>query len=256
MAIKNQAIFIGLLLPVLLLLCMAIYAGFFKDFAFKIKYGSYSFFGTKEKMNAINVESIAKSKKDRTNVTVVIHGAGAEYYKDVYGTVIWLKEQGMNPISFDYDFRESPDVSAGRLKKFIEETLLETGNEKVDILGICLGGMLAKYYAQEYGGASSIRKLVTIISPALVIPEKEPAYIYDKYFSFDPDPWNEILVKLENINPVVDHLYLYCRKDLLVPSKYQRAEIGNYFGFDCGHAFINTNPQLLQKAGEFLETRK
>lgn len=229
--------------------------GFFNGFSFKLKYGTLSFFGTKEKMNTLNQESITDSKNGNEIATIIIHGAGASYYKDVYGMTVWLKSQGFNPISFDYDYKDSPDISAEKLAEFVDEVLVKTDKSKVNILGLCLGGLLAKYYVQEFNASDKIEKFVSVVSPAKIIPKKEPAYQYNKFFSFDPEPWNFVLKELENKNPIDNHLYIYCKKDLLVPSKYQFSQEGNYLGLSCGHSFINSNPEILNRTVDFFQKK-
>lgn len=246
-----MTIFFGVLGFMLLILALSS-PEFFRNLGFKLKYDLYSWSGSKEKMDAFNRESIEKSKKSGERVLLVIHGAGAQYYGDVYGTAIWLRQQGMNPVSFDYDYKEKPEDSVKKLASYVDSLLLETGKEKIDIYGICLGGVLARYYAEEYGGLSKIENLVTVISPAVSLPSSEIAYQYDKYFSFDPEPWNVVLEKFKNKNSVKKHLYIYCKKDIIVPTKYQFSENGNFLGLDCGHAFVNSNPEILQSGLDFI----
>ncbi|MFZ2187453.1 MAG: alpha/beta fold hydrolase [Candidatus Moraniibacteriota bacterium] len=229
-------------------------SGFFKNFSFKWHYYAYSFSGTPEKMDALNKESIDTSRTTGKPITIVIHGAETTYYKDVYGTVVWFKENGVNVVSFDYDFKAAPDVSARKLSDFVDETLKETGTRKVNIMGTCLGGILAKYYAENFGGAEHIDKLITVISPARPIPETAIAYQYDTLFSFDPASWNQVLAGLQDKNPVKDHMYFYCKNDITVPAKYQFSSVGNFIGLECEHSFNNVNPEVLEPALDFINT--
>lgn len=235
------------------LLSFAIYSGYFSNFGFKLRYSLIALKGSKDEMDFINKESVENAKKNKQKVLLLIHGAGSNYYDDVFGTVKWFKEGGANVVSFDYDFMDPPEDSVKKLSAYIDDLLMETGTEKVDIYGICLGGILARHYAQDFGGSGKIGSLVTVLSPAVPIPETAIAYKYDKIFAFDPAPWNVVLERIKNVNPVKKHIYLYCKKDIIVPTKYQHSEVGNYVGFNCGHAFVNENLEILQKASEFLK---
>lgn len=253
---KNKMIYFLSALAVLLfagIIFVAFSPDLYRNIGFKLAYSKYAIFATPEKMNALNDDSVLWSKREHIPITIVLHGAGAEYYRDVFGTVVWLREQGIPAVSFDYDYKDSPEVSVGKLKQFVETILQDTQTTKVNIYGICLGGIIAKDYAYEFDGAKNIDHLVTVISPA--INGKPLAHYFNKLFSFDPDPWMVIIGKLENINPVEKHAYFYCMKDLLVPNGYQHAAIGNYVPMDCGHAFINVNPELLSAGVRFMEDR-
>lgn len=230
-------------------------SGYFRNFSFKWHYSAYSSSGTPEKMDALNKESIDNSRKDGKPITIMIHGAETTYYKDVFGTVVWFKEQGVNAVSFDYDFKAAPDVSAQKLSDFVDLVLKETRTEKVNIIGTCLGGIVAKYYAAEFNGAEHIDKLITVISPARPIPQTAIAYQYDRLFSFDPEPWNQVLEGLQYKNPVKDHIYFYCKNDITVPAKYQFSSVGNFIGLECEHSFNNVNPEVLHPALEFINKK-
>lgn len=226
---------------------------YFKNFNTKLYYTLLSFSGTREKMDALNKESIDLAKKSQTSVTILIHGAGAVYYKDVYGTSRWFKESGLNVVSFEYDYKAPPEESAEKLSVYVDKVLMETRTEKVNIIGICLGGVTARYYVEKLNGASRLDKLITIISPAVPIPSTELAYKYNKNFSFDPEPWNGVLEYIQDKNSVKKHLYISCKKDLLVPFAYQISRQGNFRELACGHSFINVNPDILQAALDFIQ---
>jgi triacylglycerol esterase/lipase EstA (alpha/beta hydrolase family) len=54
---------------------------------------------------------------------------------------------------------------AGELKNYIALIKAWTGRSKVDIVGHSQGGVVARYYVQELGGASSVENVVSISAP-------------------------------------------------------------------------------------------
>jgi len=255
MKINKKMVFIFLIILFLSIFLFLLFSGFFRNFDEKIRYGGYSFKGTAKEMDALNEDSIKKSAEEKNLITVVIHGAGSEYYSDVFGTVLWFKEKKYNVVSFDYDYKADPIESTKKLSVFVDETLKKTGTKKINIYGICLGGIIARYYAEKLDGAQYINKLVTVVSPIIPLPQNEPAYLYDKYFSFNPEPWNNIIKELNEEKSVSQHLYIYCKKDLLVPAKYQHTPGGNFLGLNCDHSFVNVNPEILNVALNFFENK-
>ncbi|MFD5077641.1 esterase/lipase family protein [Streptomyces sp. NPDC058371] len=56
-------------------------------------------------------------------------------------------------------------TAAGLLGRHIEEICERTGQERVDIVGHSLGGLIARYYVQRLGGDTRVRTLVTLGTP-------------------------------------------------------------------------------------------
>ena len=48
---------------------------------------------------------------------------------------------------------------------FVERVQKESGDEKVDILAECTGGLIGRYYIQSLGGDQHVSRLVTFVSP-------------------------------------------------------------------------------------------
>jgi len=66
-----------------------------------------------------------------------------------------------NLFVFSYDWRRPLDVLADRLNSFI---LDNSPNQKVNLVGHSMGGLVARAYAQKYG-TTNVNKIVTIGSP-------------------------------------------------------------------------------------------
>ncbi len=54
---------------------------------------------------------------------------------------------------------------ASQVKQQVAMVRAQTGARKVDLVGFSLGGMVARVYLQELGGAAEVDRLVTISSP-------------------------------------------------------------------------------------------
>jgi len=146
-----------------------------------------------------------------------------------------------------------PDISAKKLSLYIDDILKQTGTEKVNIVGFCLGGNLAEYYAEKFGGSKKMNKLITVLSPLRPMPSTGIFYEIDKLMSFNPDPWNEVLSYMQDKTPVFDTLRVYGKKDIIVPTKYQIPDKGDSIGLDLGHSpLISVDPEILNLVQNFI----
>lgn len=78
-----------------------------------------------------------------------------------------LERDGFRPVVY-----EPPDLLSGdlfenaeRLGEVIERVRNESGQDKIDILAECTGGLIARHYIQALGGDRYVSRLVTFISP-------------------------------------------------------------------------------------------
>ncbi|MFI8102391.1 esterase/lipase family protein [Streptomyces sp. NPDC086023] len=56
-------------------------------------------------------------------------------------------------------------AAARRLARQVEEVLVHTGQDRVDLVGHSLGGLVARYYVQRLGGDARVRAVVTLGTP-------------------------------------------------------------------------------------------
>lgn len=80
----------------------------------------------------------------------------------------YLEARGWQRFAFDMvpnDGREGFEVLARQVQREVAEIRARTGAAKVDLVGFSLGGMVARVYLQELGGAAEVERLVTISSP-------------------------------------------------------------------------------------------
>jgi triacylglycerol lipase len=83
------------------------------------------------------------------------------------GIAARLKRDGFRTVMY-----EPPHLLTGDLFEaskefgvFLERVQNESGDEKVDILAECTGGLISRYYIQSLGGEKHVSRLVTFVSP-------------------------------------------------------------------------------------------
>ncbi|WP_405880234.1 alpha/beta fold hydrolase [Streptomyces sp. NBC_01136] len=69
--------------------------------------------------------------------------------------------ESLNYSPLTYDIRTAAEL----LGRHIEDICDRTGQERVDIVGHSLGGLIARYYVQRLGGDLRVRTLVTLGTP-------------------------------------------------------------------------------------------
>lgn len=69
--------------------------------------------------------------------------------------------EAYNYSPFTLDLR----VAARHLARHVEELCERTGQDRVDLVGHSLGGLVGRYYVQRLGGGTRVRTLVTLGTP-------------------------------------------------------------------------------------------
>ncbi|MDQ3370987.1 MAG: MYXO-CTERM sorting domain-containing protein [Myxococcota bacterium] len=84
-----------------------------------------------------------------------------------------LERDGFRPVVY-----EPPDLLSGdlfehshALAAVVERVRAESGEDKIDILAECTGGLIARHYIQALGGDQYVSRLVTFISPQRGLPK-------------------------------------------------------------------------------------
>jgi len=78
-----------------------------------------------------------------------------------------LERDGFKPVVY-----EPPALLSGSLSKattelgaVIDRVRKDSGEEKIDILAECTGGVIARHYIQSFGGDKKVSRMVTFVSP-------------------------------------------------------------------------------------------
>jgi pimeloyl-ACP methyl ester carboxylesterase len=95
---------------------------------------------------------------------VVVHGY-MQNRVDFLRIASALSRTGLGPVyGVNYPWFARVHDNAARLARFVDEVCRETGADRVDLVAHSLGGLVALEYLNE-GGASRVRRLVTVASP-------------------------------------------------------------------------------------------
>ncbi|MEZ4472676.1 MAG: MYXO-CTERM sorting domain-containing protein [bacterium] len=78
-----------------------------------------------------------------------------------------LRRDGFNPVIYEppallsYDLEEA----TADLAEVVERVHAESGQDRIDILAECTGGVIARHYIQSQGGEAHVDRMVTFVSP-------------------------------------------------------------------------------------------
>jgi hypothetical protein len=164
-----------------------------------------------------------------------------------------LERDGFHPVVY-----EPPELLSGSLfqasedlAKVVEEVLEESGQDKIDILAECTGGVIARHYIQSLGGDESVSRLVTFISPHNGIAKVPMVASFVGWEAlYDLSPGSEFLKAVNSVplpeNVPVTSIYT-CTDEYIQPWKTSIVEgatnIGLCDGF-VGHYEFFYNPDI------------
>jgi hypothetical protein len=109
----------------------------------------------------------------------IIRGAvGVHVFDDLINELISNGyTENTNLFVFSYDWRKSSAENSIALKNKIEEVLIETGAEKVDLVAHSMGGLLTKKYIRD-NNEDKIDKLIFLGTPHLGAPKAFKVLMY------------------------------------------------------------------------------
>ena len=122
----------------------------------------------------------------------------AEWFDPI---VLRLQRDGFKPVVY-----EPPDLLSGdlfensrALADVVARVRAESGEDKIDILAECTGGLIARHYIQSLGGDQYVSRLVTFISPQHGLPKASLAAAYAGWPAlYDLTPGSEFLTTVNN----------------------------------------------------------
>jgi triacylglycerol lipase len=120
--------------------------------------------------NSGDVGMISESEKQPV---VLVHGHSGSILGDASVAVYWsyIKANLVNDgfdvylITLGNAAMQDIKISAGELQTFVDGVLAKTGASKVDVVCHSEGGLVARYYIKNLGGAAKVDDLVTISTP-------------------------------------------------------------------------------------------
>ncbi len=159
-----------------------------------------------------------------------------------------LKEYEVISFNYNSDFKQPIQEIARELKRFIDS--ITSKKEKVNLIGISAGGVIASYY-QKFIAPAKVNKLVTLSSPL------KGTYITGFYSKRaigvkQMAKNSSFLDKLNSKKSKSNVLNFYCYFDILVPGNSGKGEnpvpIPNFL-----HFFVQYDKRILNKIKEFFD---
>lgn len=223
----------------------------------QIYFAMRTLFATRVSMDRLNRESIARAKSGHGELTVILHGIFATYYGAMWQFVEFLKKRNINVVAIGYDYRADLKTQAEQVSTQIEEMLRETGAPTINLVGISLGGVVARYYIEGLGKRSRVRKLVTVFTPVLTpttsrTTSKNLAYYMEKIISSDYDKSMAAAKEIEGHFSIKTHLALYGLHDHIVGKQYPVLAEIKQVAVPGGHVFVSFNPNVMRLVADYL----
>ncbi len=217
------------------------------------------FVGSKKKVDRINEESIRAAQEGNGEVTILLHGILTKYYTGVYWAIKWFKREGVHVVSLGYDDQAELEISSKAVKEQIDEILARPGITKLNMVGISLGGGIARYYIEKLGGKEVVNRLVTIFTP-LIPPqgnEFSMAVMMERIFG-NKEITEASLTQARTVQSLfsVDQLALYGTSDWIVSTRsYPINAVPpkvTLIPVSGGHTFVSYNTDAMELALQFL----
>ncbi|MEJ7604593.1 MAG: hypothetical protein WKG01_42465, partial [Kofleriaceae bacterium] len=135
-----------------------------------------------------------------------------------------LERDGFRPVVYEPPALLSGDLfeNSELLGQEIERIRAETGEDKIDILAECTGGLIARHYIQALGGDQTVSRMVTFISPQHGVAKAPWAYGLVGWDALDDlTPGSEFLDTVNNAPlPSVPLTSIYtCTDEYIQPYK-------------------------------------
>jgi uncharacterized protein (TIGR03382 family) len=131
-----------------------------------------------ERAAAMTIEPATKPALATPRTVLLITGVTipAEWFDPIKAR---LERDGFRPVVYEPPALLSGDLFANSemLGDVIDGIRAQTGEERIDILAECTGGLIARHYIQALGGDKHVRRLVTFISPQHGLPKAAEAQL-------------------------------------------------------------------------------
>ena len=154
-----------------------------------------------------------------------------------------LKRDGFRPVVWEPPALLSGSLfqAAQDLSDVIDRVRAESGQDKIDVLAECTGGLITRYYIQSMGGDQYVSRLVTFVSPENGLPIlRLVAPIAGWPALYDLTPGSEFLKAVHSVplppNVPVTSIYT-CTDEYIQPYKTSIIDGATNIGL-CGRGFV------------------
>ncbi|MCU1330498.1 MAG: lipase [Bryobacterales bacterium] len=97
---------------------------------------------------------------------LLVKGYGLTASSWFYFIIMLLRRGVSNPIYvFGYNWLDCVEKSAGELTRFVETVLTREGASEVDIVAHSWGGVVSRWYIEQFARAGTVRRLVMLATP-------------------------------------------------------------------------------------------
>lgn len=155
-----------------------------------------------------------------------------------------LERDGFRTVVYEPPRLLSGDLfwNAEELGRVIDDIRAETGEERIDILAECTGGLISRHYIQQLGGNDHVRRLVTFISPQHGLPKAAEAQLFVDWDAVaDLTPGSEWLetVNRAPMAPDVPMTSIYtCTDEYIQPYDTSIVPGAKNIGIGCDGTFV------------------
>ena len=174
----------------------------------------------------------------------------AEWFDPI---VARLRRDGFRPVVYEPPALLSGDLfqAAQDLAGVVDRVRTESGQDKIDILAECTGGVIARHYIQSLGGDRTVSRLVTFVSPQNGLPMAAVvARVVGWPALYDLSPGSDFLQAVDGVAPPssvpVTSIYT-CTDEYIQPYRTSiipgAANIGLCHGF-VGHFQTFYDPSI------------
>jgi pimeloyl-ACP methyl ester carboxylesterase len=216
-------------------------------------------FASKKKVDRINENSIRAAQLSQGTITIFLHGIFSTYYSAPYWALTWFKRNGIQVVSVGYNYNADAETAGMEVKTQIEAIMARTGIRKINIVGVSLGGGVARYYIEKLGGKEVVDKLVTVFTPIGESPPgtKDIAYLMNLFASKEAaEKSREQVRAVAHTFSVRHHLAIYGANDWIVgKGKYPLRDVPMTVTQVCiagGHLFCTYNVDAFELALSYL----
>jgi triacylglycerol esterase/lipase EstA (alpha/beta hydrolase family) len=169
---------------------------------------------------------------------VFVHGYSGSTIVNFSSMISWFKSDGY-PSNRLYYYKYisiiGVEKGADTLKNKVEEVLEETGRSKVDLVCHSMGGLVARYYMKNLGGASKVNQVVYVATP-----HRGTAWAYIEPFTQAAKDMRPGSSLLNSINGYCPGLSLWSSCDeVVIPNS--SANMGDAENIGCWGHILSTH---------------